>query len=59
LGCFSHQPFPGVQRLPYEDIWVEFTRQFSIAQTFGQNRTSVVEEGNNQVGPVEIKAWDP
>jgi hypothetical protein len=38
---------------------VEFTRQFSIAQTFGQNRTSVEEEGNNQAGPVEIKAWDP
>jgi hypothetical protein len=55
LGLVSHQLFPGVQWLPYEDIQVEFARQLSIAQTFGQNRSSLEEEGSNQLRPVEIK----
>jgi len=38
---------------------VEFARQFNIAQTFGQNRSSVEEEGNTEVWPVEMKAWYP
>jgi hypothetical protein len=29
---FFQQPFPEVRRLPYEDIRLEFARQFSIAQ---------------------------
>ena len=33
----------------YEDIWVEFSRQFGIAQTFGQNSSSAEEEGSNRL----------
>jgi hypothetical protein len=51
LGRFSQHSLPGVQRLPNKDIWMEFARQFSIAQTFGQNRSSVEEEGSNRAGP--------
>jgi len=43
----------------YKDIWVEFARQFNIAQTFGHNRSSVKADGSNQIGPVEIKVRDP
>jgi hypothetical protein len=59
LGRFFQHPLPGIQRFLYKDIWAEFARQFSIAQTFGQNRSSVEEEGSTQVWPLEIKAWDP
>jgi hypothetical protein len=45
----SQQSIPGVQRLPNKNIGEGFNRQFSIAQTFGQNRSSVdEEEGGNQ-----------
>jgi hypothetical protein len=43
----------------YKDIWVEFARQFNIAQTFGHNRSSGKADGSNQIGPVEIKVRDP
>jgi len=59
LGRLSQHPLPGIQRFPDKDIWVEFACQFNIAQTFGQDRASVEEEGNTKVWPVEIKAWYP
>jgi hypothetical protein len=57
LGCFSQQPLPGFQPFPDKDIRAEFARQFNIAQTFGQDRAAIEDEGNTQVWPVEIKAW--
>ena len=33
----------------YEGIWVDFARQFGIAQTFGQNSSSAEEEGSNRL----------
>jgi hypothetical protein len=59
VGRYSQHPRPEIRRFLHKNIWVEFARQFRIAQTSGQNRTSVEEEGRNQVRPREIKTWAP
>jgi hypothetical protein len=58
IGPFFSTP-ASMNSAAYEDNCMEFSRQFSIAQTFGQNRSSVEEEENTQVGLVGIRAWYP